>query len=58
MHDLNHPIVKDEKYGYTKNPLNRLGLHASRLEFIHPVTKELISLVAPTPRIFYGLFSK
>lgn len=58
MQDLGHPIVGDEKYGYTKNPLKRLGLHASKLEFIHPITKELISISAPVPKIFYGLFNK
>ena len=56
MKDLGHSIVGDEKYGYTKNPLGRLGLHASKLEFIHPVTKELITLNAPLPAAFKGLF--
>ena len=35
MHDIGNPIVGDDKYGCTKNPLKRLGLHASRLEFLH-----------------------
>lgn len=56
MQDLNHPIVGDEKYGFNKNPLKRLGLHASCLEFIHPVTKEMIVIKAPIPNIFKGLF--
>lgn len=58
MHDIGNPIVGDEKYGCTKNPLKRLGLHASRLEFLHPITKELISIKAPVPNIFYGPFEK
>lgn len=58
MHDLGHPIVGDEKYGYTKNPLKRLGLHASKLEFINPITGKLISIKAPVPNIFFGPFEK
>lgn len=56
MHDLKHPIIGDEKYGYTQNPLNRLGLHASKLEFINPMTKKLISISAPVPESFKKLF--
>lgn len=56
MHDAGHPIVGDDKYGYTKNPLGRLGLHASRLEFKHPRTGELISIVSPLPAAFHDLF--
>lgn len=58
MHDIGNPIVGDDKYGCGKNPLKRLGLHASRLEFLHPITKELISIKAPVPNIFYGPFEK
>lgn len=56
MQDLSHPIVGDDKYGHTKNPLKRLGLHASKLEFVHPITNELIEIKAKVPNIFYGLF--
>lgn len=56
MQDLSHPIVGDDKYGHTKNPLKRLGLHASKLEFVHPITNELIEIRAKVPNIFYGLF--
>lgn len=58
MKELGHPIVGDDKYGSgNKNPLDRLGLHASRLEFIHPATKELISITASVPAAFRALFS-
>lgn len=56
MNRLNHPIVGDDKYGCNKNPLKRLGLHASKLEFIHPITKEKILLEAKMPDTFMGLF--
>lgn len=58
MKALGNPIVGDDKYGSgNKNPLERLGLHASKLEFIHPVTKELITLTAGVPAGFRALFN-
>lgn len=58
MQDIEHPIVGDDKYGHTKNPLNRLGLHASKLAFTHPITKQVITLQAPIPSCFHTLFAK
>lgn len=57
MKDIGHSIVGDEKYGFTKNPLDRLGLHASKLEFIHPISREMISIQATVPACFRSLFS-
>lgn len=31
LSELGYPIVGDKKYGCTKNPMGRMGLHASRL---------------------------
>ena len=56
LHEIGHPIVGDEKYGYTKDPLKRLGLHASRLTFQHPQSGELITIAAPLPAPFKTLF--
>ncbi len=56
MQALGHPIVGDDKYGHTKNPLGRLGLHASKLELEHPKTGELISVSSPLPPSFKSLF--
>lgn len=58
MQDLGHPIIGDDKYGHTKNPLKRLGLHASKLEFLHPITKELMTITSPVPGTFKSLFGK
>ena len=55
---LGHGVVGDEKYGSERNPLERLGLHASALEFTHPVTGEVISIRAPLPQSFNKLFSR
>lgn len=61
---IGHPVVGDEKYGgkengtLAKSPIARLGLHASKLDFIHPVTKEVLSINAPLPPSFRGIFQK
>ncbi len=58
MKDLGHPIVGDDKYQSTKNPIKRLGLHASFLEFRDPNTNESIKISAKVPAIFNSLFVK
>lgn len=57
MAHLNHPIIGDDKYGDKSSPINRLGLHASRLSFINPITHELLELKAPIPKEFNKLFN-
>jgi 23S rRNA pseudouridine955/2504/2580 synthase len=51
-----HPLLGDDKYGdfdlnhrLEKQGVRRLFLHASRLGFAHPVSKEMIRLQAPLP---------
>ena len=62
MQALGAPVVGDDKYGkkldgtQVKNPLGRLGLHASKLVFLHPVTKEIITFNAPLPTVFRDFF--
>jgi 23S rRNA pseudouridine1911/1915/1917 synthase len=36
LSEMGHPIVGDQAYGSTQNPLGRLGLHAFCLGFNHP----------------------
>ena len=61
MQSLDHPVVGDDKYGkkadgtFVKNPLERLGLHASALEFIHPITKQVMTIRAGVPAAFRAL---
>ena len=55
---IGHPIVGDEKYGEKECIINRLGLHASELDFYHPIKKEIIKIKAPIPTEFNNLFSK
>lgn len=45
------PIKGDLKYGSPRsNPDGGISLHARKLHFIHPVTKEEIEIVAPVPQ--------
>ena len=44
------PIKGDLKYGFPRsNPDGSICLHARKIHFIHPVSKEPIDLVAPLP---------
>lgn len=44
------PIKGDLKYGAPRsNPDGGIHLHARSLSFLHPVSKHLLTLVAPTP---------
>ena len=44
------PIKGDLKYGFPRsNPDGSICLHARRIRFIHPVSKELIDVTAPVP---------
>ena len=64
LKEKGHPIIGEDKYGkkadgtFVKNPLERLGLHASKLEIIHPVTREVLTFRAPIPPAFYTLFAR
>jgi len=49
---LGHAVVGDERYG-TKG--GRMGLHAQKLSFVHPVNKNQITLEVDAPRDFYAL---
>jgi len=50
-----HPIVGDKKYGCRTNPVKRLCLHANMLEFIHPVSKKMVSIKCDVPSEISGL---
>ena len=47
---IGSPIKGDLKYGFDRsNPDGGIHLHARKLIFVHPVTKENIEIIAPTP---------
>ena len=48
---IGSPIKGDLKYGFNRsNKDGSIHLHARKIEFTHPVSKDEISLTAPTPR--------
>ena len=44
------PIIGDDKYEARTNPARRLGLHASSLQFEHPLSGERLKFESPLPR--------
>ena len=47
---IGHPIKGDLKYGAKRsNPDGSISLHARKISFTHPVSKEEIQIVAPPP---------
>ena len=59
---LGHPIVGDTMYGRArKHPVAALAkrqmLHAEKLSFVHPGTKERLEFVAPVPKDFVTLLN-
>lgn len=57
LNDINHSIIGDKKYGIKNNPIRRLCLHAYYLEFIHPITNELVKLETKYPKEFETLIN-
>lgn len=55
MQDIGHPIVGDKKYSSTKNPIRRLGLHATTLAFYHPTTEQIVEYTVKPPEDFTKL---
>lgn len=51
----NHYVIGDDKYGEPSNPINRLGLHAYELVFLHPFTNKLMKFSCPMPKEFLSL---
>lgn len=54
MSEIGYPIVGDAVYSNGRNPFNVCGqmLHAAKLEFIHPNTKEIVKFEAKIPEYF------
>jgi 23S rRNA pseudouridine1911/1915/1917 synthase len=48
---LGCPIVGDNKYGYPRGSLRKsICLHARKLQFIHPIKKEPVLIIATVPK--------
>jgi 23S rRNA pseudouridine1911/1915/1917 synthase len=55
MKEFEHSIIGDKKYGGGKSPIKRMGLHAQKLTFKHPVYKTDLSFISPVPKSFLEL---
>ena len=62
---LGHAIIGDERYGeneinkkFRQRGYKRLFLHAHKLQFAHPVSGEVLKLVAPLPDDLQALLDK
>ena len=49
MQFIKHPILGDTLYGVPSDLINRQALHAYKICFIHPITKEKINIIAELP---------
>jgi len=58
LSSINHPILGDNKYHATKNPYDRLALHASKLVMIHPIKKQELTLLSEIPKEWKRDFKK
>lgn len=50
--DIGFPVVGDPKYGDGDDKIGRLGLHAFKLCFIHPITKQDLKFETFFPKSF------
>jgi len=50
--EAGHPIVGDKNYGSRTNPIGRLALHGSHLQFRHPRTRQLMQFDSAPPASF------
>ncbi|MFZ4412369.1 MAG: RNA pseudouridine synthase, partial [Bacteroidales bacterium] len=53
--DMGHPIVGDRRYGADDTYERQIRLHAFKLSFTHPISKQLIQLESKMPPNFLRL---
>lgn len=59
MASIAHPIVGDHKFAHADcSPIDRLCLHANRLEFINPVTEQTVHFETHIPKEFGKVVAK
>lgn len=58
MSDFGFPIIGDRRYGAGESPIGRLGLHASKIRFIHPITNKELIFDIGIPTLFSNGLSK
>lgn len=60
LSEIGYPVVGDMVYSNGKNPFGIEGqmLHAKKIEFIHPTTKEQMTIEAPIPEYFQKVINQ
>ena len=66
MNKISHPLIGDSKYGDKNHNLmfeeklycDKLFLHAGKLDFQHPFSKDQLNLIANFPNDWIKLFNK
>lgn len=56
---IGHPIIGDTLYGTESNIIKRQALHAYKVSFTHPITKQNVTFIADMPQdinVFCKLF--
>ena len=49
MKEIGHPLIGDFLYHPENTQMDRQALHATKLEFTHPITGQELVLTAPLP---------
>ena len=58
MSHIGCPLAGDELYGGQRERIGRQALHAYRLQFLHPLTREAINVTAPLPQDMKNLLQQ
>lgn len=58
LQDIGTPVCGDMKYGNGDNPIGRLGLHAFRLNFYHPITGKQLTFETELPKQFINALER
>ena len=46
---IGHPLLGDTLYGTSSSLINRQALHSYKISFIHPITKQILTLSCDLP---------
>lgn len=57
MSAIGHPLLGDTLYGTSSLLMTRQALHAYQIKFIHPISKKLVTYIAPLPEDMKNLIN-
>jgi len=55
---IGHPILGDTLYGSSSTLINRQALHAYKVQFTHPITKDVLNIECSLPQDIFKLINK